>query len=59
MEMDIVMKEPGMKEESRDLVHTLSEMVRHNLVTGKMGLLIPACKIANLDLRMLSTMPKF
>lgn len=59
LEMDIVMKEPGMKEESRDLVHTLSEMGKHNLVTGKMGFLILACKIAILDLPMLSTMPKF
>ena len=58
LEMDIAMKEPGMKEESRDLEHTLLEMVKHNLVTGKMAFLIRACKITNLDLRMPSTMPK-
>lgn len=31
------MKEPGMKEESRDLVCTLSEVGKHNLGIGKMG----------------------
>ncbi|MBA0684758.1 hypothetical protein Goari_026321 [Gossypium aridum] len=38
LEMDTAMRGLGMKEEGRDLVHTLSEMVRHNPVTGKMVL---------------------
>lgn len=57
--MDTGMREPGMREEGRDLVHTLSEMVRHNLVTGKMGfLMFIVHKTPILDLPMLSLNPE-
>jgi len=58
--MDISMREPGMREEGRDLVYTPSGMGRHNLVTGKMGFLtFLARNLPILNLPMLSTIPKF
>jgi hypothetical protein len=40
LEMDIGMKEHGMREGGKGLACTLSEMEKHNLVTGKMGFLM-------------------
>jgi hypothetical protein len=58
--MDIGMREPGMREEGRDLVYTPSGMGRHILVTGKMGFLtFLARNLPILKLPMLSTIPKF
>lgn len=60
LQMDIDMKAPGMKEGGRGLVCTLSEMGKHNLVTGKMGFfMFPAHIIPILDLLMLPIILKF
>lgn len=57
--MVIVMKERGMKGNVRALVGTLSEVVKHNLDTGKMGFLMLSVQITqNSDLHMWSLYPK-
>jgi hypothetical protein len=60
LEMDIGMKEHGMREGGKGLVCTLSEMEKHNLVTGKMGFLMFLLqRMATLDLQRLLVIPKF
>lgn len=60
LEMATAMKEHGTREEGKVLVHTLSEMEKHNLVIGKMGFLVPPVyKTPLLDLPFQLTMQKF
>lgn len=57
--MDIGMRGPGMRGEGRVLECILSEVVRRNTVTGKMGFsMFQAHKTHILHLRILSTMSK-
>jgi hypothetical protein len=49
-----------MREGGKGLVCTLSEMEKHNLVTGKMGFLMFLLqRMATLDLQRLLVIPKF
>lgn len=58
--MDTGMRGPGMRVEGRVLVCILSEVERHNVVTGKMGfLMFQVRKTHFLDLPILSTISRF
>ncbi|KAF2308356.1 hypothetical protein GH714_000229 [Hevea brasiliensis] len=60
LEMDIDMKEHGMKEGCKGLACTLSELGKHNLVNGKMVFLISSTqRMAFMDLPMQLAIPKF
>lgn len=60
LEIIIGMREPGMREEGKDLVYIHSGPDRQNLVIGKMGFLtFHARNFPILNLPMLSTIPKF